>query len=451
MTSLALCAQDAGIKVTGSDIAEVFVTDEILKERKILWRTGFDPKNIPPDTDLVITTGAHGGLTNLEVISAQKRGIPVITHAEGLKLFAQGKETLATCGVGGKTTVSAMIVSLLSSASQNPSYAIGVGKIFPLGMPGKYSLQSPTFICEADEFAVSPGVNNAPRFSFLNPKVIVVTNIEHDHPDIYPTIEDTKKTFLEFFNKIPQDGLLVASIDNQNVKELIKSVSVPVTTYGFDLDSDWVITDLGLQEGLSNFRLKNKDGDEYTLKLKVYGDYNLRNATAAFVVGQFLGLSSDDCISGIESFAGSQRRFEKVGQTKGGVLIFDDYAHHPKEIISVLGAAKKLYPEKRLVALFQPHTYSRTKCLFSEFALAFGTADLVGIMDIYSSAREVKDPKVSAKGLAKEIGKYHPKSFYTGGHTETLKWLEGNLQKGDLLVTMGAGNIFYLLPEVLKF
>jgi len=318
-------------------------------------------------------------------------------------------------------------------------------------MPGKFSFQSPTFVCEADEFAVSPGINNAPRFSFLNPKVVVVTNIEHDHPDIYPTIEDTKKTFLEFFNKIPQDGILIACIDNPNVKELVSKISTPVTTYGFDTSSDLTIVDLGLQEGLSTFKLKTKEGLEYTLKLKVYGDYNLRNATAAFIVGQYLGLSTEDCIKGVESFEGSQRRFEKVGETKNEVVIFDDYAHHPKEIISVLGAARKLYPEKRLVAIFQPHTYSRTKGLFSEFALAFGTADLVGIMDIYSSAREIKDPEVSSENLAKEIGKYHPNSFYSGNHEETLTWLKENLKKGDLLVTMGAGDIFYLLPKILEF
>lgn len=450
MTSLALCAQDLGIEVEGSDIEEIFVTDQILANRKINWQKGFSPKNIDKSVDLVITTGAHGGLKNPEVVFAQNQKIPVITHAEGLKLFSEGKDTLAVCGVGGKTTVASMLANLLTDAGLSPSYAVGVGKIYPLGFPGKYDLSGKHFVCEADEFAVCPGINNAPRFSFLNPKVIVTTNIEHDHPDIYPSLEDTKKAFLEFFAKIPSDGMLVACLDNLNIEEMLSEVKVPLTTYGFNQNSDWIITDLGIQDGQSNFKLKNKTGLEYELKIKLYGDYALRNAAATFCVGNYLGIPSSELIKGIESFEGTQRRFEKVGQAKRGFLIYDDYAHHPKEIISVLGAVKKLYPEKRLIVLFQPHTYSRTRSLFNEFALSFGQADLVGIMDIYASAREIKDPEVNSEKLALEIAKYHPNSYYTMDHKKTFDWVEKNVKKDDLVITLGAGDIFYLLPKFLE-
>lgn len=450
MTSLALCAQDLGIKITGSDTKEIFVTDEILTRRGIKWIEGFSPDNITEGIDLVITTGAHGGLSNPEVISAKEKGIPVMTHAEALAFFAKGKETIAVCGVGGKTTVSSMIASLFSFADKHPSFAIGVGNIFPLNTPGKYDKEGNTFICEADEFAASPGIDNRPRFSFLNPKVLIVTNIEHDHPDIYPTLEDTKKAFRELFDKITSSGLLVSSTDNQNVSEVISKIKRPVTTYGFEGEPDWKISFNKISDESQEFDLKGKNGGKYHLTIKVPGQYNIQNATAAFIVGKFYGIPDKQLIEGIADFTGTKRRFEKVGETKNKALIYDDYAHHPEEIKAVLSAAKEWFPGKRIIAVFQPHTYSRTKALFNDFAQAFGNADEVVLMDIYSSAREEKDPEVSSELLAKETKRYHNHVYYTKGHRETLEWLKSNIKNGDVVFTLGAGDIFYLHKGMLK-
>ena len=198
MCALALCANDLGISITGSDTDELFVTDELLKERGIKWEVGFKEKEWKQRPDLLIATGSHGGLDNPEVISARKVKIPVITQGEAISFFSSSKKLISTCGVGGKTTTASMIAHILSQASFNPSYAIGVGKIFPLGFPGKFSKKGDYFVCEADEYALSPGQNNKPKFSVLNPYITVVTNIEHDHPDIYPTIKETKKAFKSF-------------------------------------------------------------------------------------------------------------------------------------------------------------------------------------------------------------------------------------------------------------
>lgn len=420
MTALSLCAQDLGIKVTGSDVEEIFVTDEVLKERKILWEVGFDGDRINKGVDLVITTGAHGGLQNPEVLSAKKKNIPVLTQAEALAEFSQGKDIVAVCGVGGKSTTSALIAHILDFCGLHPSYAVGVGRIHPLGYPGKYDLKGKWFVCEADEYVNSPGVDNTPKFLFLSPKVVVATNIEHDHPDIYPTLKDTKKAYLDFFRKIPKDGLLIVNAEDKNVDEIVRSLSCRVV----------------------RFNTRDK------IKSSLSGEYNQGNIAAAILVADYLGIPKDRVLQAIESFRGTQRRFEKIGKTKGGAEIYDDYAHHPKEIAAVLKAARETFGTRRIIAIFQPHTYSRTKALFREFARVFGDCDIAGFMDIYSSAREEKDPSVSSELLASETKKYHKNVVYMGDHTTTITWLKENLRKGDILLTLGAGDIFYIHKEL---
>jgi len=448
MASLALCFDDLGIKVSGSDTNEVFVTDETLEKRKISWRVGFSGKNVSRKCDLLITTGAHGGLTNPEVLEAKKRGIATITHAEGLAKIGAGKEVIAVSGVGGKSTTSSIISHLLEKAGLEPSFAIGVGNIFPLGTPGKFNSKGKHFICEADEFAISPGINDNPRFSLLSPKILVATNIEHDHPDIYPRLSDTKETFKEFFKKVPEDGWLVVNVDNKNIRDVISDVDVPKATYGFSPDADWKIFDVSYSPGSTLFSLIHRGDIVKNMKINIPGQYNVQNATAAFVVATLLGISPKKVKDGLNSFVGVKRRFEFVGEV-GGMLIYDDYAHHPLEIKAVLKAARQWFPDRRVVAVFQPHTYSRTKALFGQFAESFKGANVSAFMDIYSSAREKKDPNVSSERLAQETKKYVKNSYYIGSHKEATYWLKKNLRSGDLLLTLGAGDIFYLHEDLL--
>lgn len=450
MTALALCAQDLGTKVTGSDAPEAFATDDVLKKRGISWKVGFSEKNLIPPPDLVITTGAHGGFNNPEVSAAKRLGIPVMSHAEALANFAEGRETIAVCGVGGKTTTCAMIATMLDKTGMHPSFAIGVGNIPSLGVPGRYDKESTVFICEADEFAVSPGVDDRPRFSFLNPKVIVVTNIEHDHPDIYPTLEDTKKVFGGFFEKLPDDGLLVANSDSANVFEVFqksKTRAVPCL-YGFDKEKAyWEISDLQFREQQTNFKVSLQGLQEHKVSLSVLGKFNVYNAVAAFLAAREVCSGIDDqLVAALKKYTGCKRRFEKVAEVND-ILVFDDYAHHPSEIEAVIEATHEWFPKRRIIAAFQPHTYTRTKALFREFVQSFRGVGKVGFMDIYAAAREKVDPNVSSKKLTEEAMKYSVSATYTEGPAETVDWLLETSRPSDIVLILGAGDIFLIIKD----
>lgn len=448
MTALACCLQDMGIKITGSDVEETFVTDKVLGKRKIRWKIGFSEKNLIPKPDLLITTGAHGGLNNPEVVTAKMTGIPVLTHAQALGEVMKGKEGISVCGVGGKTTTSSMIATVLDKGGRKPSYAIGVGEIKPLGFPGRYT-QGEEFIAEADEYVNSPGLDNRPRFIFQEPKIIVVTNIEYDHPDAYPDFEATKNAFRSFFQKIPSDGLLLACADNRNTMEVASEFPEVLQTYGFSPKADWSVESVYFGQGQTIFNLRHRGVIIENIRIKVPGRFNVLNTTAAFAVGAFLGMNFQTVKKGLEQFEGTKRRFEFIGEVKG-VKLYDDYAHHPTEIKQVIAAAKQWFGDKRLIVVFQPHTYSRTKALLEDFARAFNGANLVVISEIYASAREKDNLGISGKILAEKAARHHPKVFYKAGESEVVEFLKKEAKPGDIIFTMGAGNIFLWHKTILK-
>lgn len=425
VAALALCAQDLGIKVTGSDLADVFITDKVLEKRKISFKTNFSADNLEPRPDLVVTTGAHGGLRNIEVLAAKKMGIPVLTQGEALAEFAKNKITVAVCGVGGKTTTSAMISYILDKVGLKPSYAVGVSEIFGLGYGGKYDNEGKYFVAEADEYVVSPGVDDRPKFHLLSPKIIVVTNIAHDHPDIYPKIKDTLSAYQIFFEKLPEDGVLVISSEDKIALSMAKKINRKTIIY-------------------------NPQDFSKKLKLRIPGDYNLRNAIAAVSAVSELGVSPKEATSVLADFNGTKRRFEVVGETATGAIVVDDYAHHPSEIEKLIKAAREFYPGKRITIAFQPHTYSRTKALFDDFAKALSQGDRVCLVDIYSSAREKRDDSVSSERLAEAVKKINQNTFYIGSLENSGLWLKKNSSKGEVLLTVGAGDIFYIHKEILR-
>lgn len=429
MTALALCAKDLGIKITGSDLSERFVTDETLKKANVSWKIGFKKEHIG-NPDLLVYTAAHGGKDNIEVKEAIKKEIKVMSHAEALGFFMQDKEGIAVSGVGGKTTTASMITTIFDKAKLNPSWAIGVGWINPLGFPGKYNRKSNYFIAEADEYFTSPQ-DATPRFLYLNPKIIVITNIEHDHPDVYKDIWATISAFEKFVYKLGKDGLLIANIDDKNVKHLLQSIKVKTLTFGTSKKADY------------KFNLINK------IKLKVPGRFNAYNALAAFAVADYCGISFADIKKGLESFGGSRRRFEFIKEI-GGIKIYDDYAHHPLEVKATLRAVTKQISHKRIIAIFQPHTYSRTKTLLNDFAKSFEHTDVVLVTEIYASAREKKDKTISGKILAEKIKENKSKVFFKKGKKEVADFLQKESRKGDVIITMGAGDIFNWHNSIIK-
>ncbi len=447
MTALALCAQDKGVEVTGWDVDEHFVTDKILADRGISWSK--DP-SIPGNPDLIIMTAAHGGMGNSQILLAQSRGIPVTTYAQAVALMMQGKIGISVCGVGGKTTTVAMLATILDRAGLHPSYIDGVGGISSLPAPGAFNELGKYFIAEADEYAISPGTDDRPKFIFQHPQAVIVTNIEHDHPDIYPSLESVEKVYSEFFNEIPSDGLLVAQIDNSNSARITLPLKdkLDLVTVGLSPRADWRITKVHTGEEIMFIEV-SQHGLEEKLTLSVPGNHNALNAVASAAVANHYGVGWDKIQKGIKEFTGTKRRFEFIGEN-AGIRLYDDYAHHPTEIKTVIKATKEWLPGRRVIVAFQPHTYSRTKALFSQFTKSFTSADFTLFVDIYASKRETQDFSVSSKLLCEETRKINRNVKYIGPKEKLPQELSSIAKHGDVIITMGAGDIFQEHENILK-
>jgi UDP-N-acetylmuramate--alanine ligase len=449
MTALALYAQDMGKTITGSDVAEDFVTSEVLKKRKIPISQGFKETDIPDSTEVLVYSAAHAD--NPQIKKARKLNIPVLSYAQALAKLTAEKNTIATCGVGGKTTTAAMIATILEAAGFRPGFVVGVGNILNFGVPGRYE-EGKYIIVEADEYLAVPDQDLKPKFYYLSPKVIMATNIEHDHPDVYKNIEETKLAFEKFFLKLPANGLLVANLDSKNIQAVVKKLkekgfSANLITYGFSPQADWRIHPVKIQNQRTYFSVEF-NGILADFTLSIPGKFNAANAAAAVVVATHLGVAQKVSIKALEKFQGTKRRFERIGNVKG-IEVWDDYAHHPNEIQATLMAARDWFPGKRLIVVFQPHTYSRTKMLINQFAQALSLADEVIITEIYSSAREKKDPSISADMLAQRTAKFQ-KNCLSLKKNSVIKYLMPRMKKDDVLMTLGAGDIYEVAERLIK-
>lgn len=440
MTALAVYLKQKGYQVTGSDVEDIFPTDEILKKQNIKIRKGFNTQNIDDNYDLVAVTGAHGGMTNPEAVEAKKRGLTTLMNGQALGNIMKENVGISVAGCHGKTTTSALIAFLLVKAGLDPSYIIGTSDINGLGPAGRYGSGN-YFIAEADEYMTCPKTDPRPRFLWQNPKILVITNIEYDHPDAFSDIADVKKAFLHFLEKVPNNGLIVACVDNENVRDILSKVKREVLTYGFSPQADFHIKSYSFGEGISFGRVYHEKLDLGDYMLKIPGKHNLLNALAASIVVNQLGLGWDRVKEILKLYTGCKRRFEKLGQFKS-VLLYDDYAHHPTEISATISAAREWFPHRRIVVIFQPHTFSRTKALFAEFTKAFTSASLAVITDIYPSKREKFDSTVSSKQLVLEMNRYKNNAVYQKDKEAVLSFLKTNAKDNDLVITMGAGDIF---------
>lgn len=447
MTALAVLAKQMGSKITGSDVAEEFVTDEILKRNNINWTIGFSEKNIVGNPDLVIVTGAHGGLTNPEAVSASLKGLKVVTQGQALGMFMEGYEQISVAGTHGKTTTSALLSFLFEKAGLTPSFAVGCADIPALKTSAKVG-KGKYFIAEADEYVTDPKIDKTPRFLWQDPKTLIITNIEFDHPDVYQNIEEIKAAFTKLIQKLPSNGLLVTCIDNNNVKELIE-YAPRVITYGKGALADWKILRIYNNAGKTNFWLEYKGREMGHFQISLPGEHNVLNAIAAIIVSLETGIDLEKIRKYLPLFTGTKRRFEKIGEQKH-ILLYDDYAHHPTEIKATLKALKNWYPERRIIAVFQPHTYSRTKALFKEFGLCFTDTDIILVSDIYSSARETEKYGVTSATLVEEICQHHPDCYFTLGQEEILQYLDHNVRENDIIITLGAGDIYKIQSQIIK-
>lgn len=454
MTPLAIIAKEAGFNVSGCDIKEEFITDEALKRAKIVLLTEFSKDHVK-DVDLVITTGAHGGFDNPEVQYAKYTGIPVMTQGEAVGEFMNGEilsrkfEGISIAGSHGKTTTTAMLATIFKESGFDPSFIIGTGSIPSLGSPGHYG-RGRYFIAEADEYATEPIYDKTPKFLWQHPKIAIFTNIEFDHPDLYKSIDDVREAFLQFANQLPKDGVLIINGDDRECQKLIKQYPGRIITFGRNSTNDFFLKKVNVSGAQTFFWVESNKTSLGEFNLKVVGEHNALNALGAVVTALELGVGIDKIKNGLAAFTGSKRRFEYVGKLKAGALLFDDYAHHPTEIKKTLLAFHQSFPKLKLVCIFQPHTYSRTKMLFEEFIYSFNYVQTVIICNIYQSLREKPDPSISSQLLVQSMTKVGKHAIFLPELSDVIEYIEKKSYGHDtVIVTMGAGNVYKIASSLL--
>lgn len=441
MTALAVYMKERGVHVTGSDVPGDFPTVPILEQAGIAWETGFDPTHIGTKNkpDIVIYTGAHNGRENPEVIAAQDRGIPVLPHGEALGMIMDATTQISVAGSHGKTTTSAMIATILTEGRFDPSYAIGCGEIIGLGSPGHYG-GSTLFVAEADEYITDPNHDRTPRFLWQHPDTLVVTNIDFDHPDAYTDLDAVKQAFLSLQSQERGKKLTIVNGDDPESRILTKT-GTSVMTYGYSPNADVHITHVGFGDERTFFSLSVNGIDVGDFTLKVAGKHNVSNAAAAAAACVAAGMSWEEIKKGLLVFGGTKRRFEKIGKV-GDITVYDDYAHHPHEIQATIAAAREWYPNHRIITVFQPHTYSRTKALLAEFSESFAGSDIALFTDIYASAREYDSLGMTNATLPERVAKTHPHAVYTKDCGQTIQYIVNLVRPGDVIICMGAGDIY---------
>jgi UDP-N-acetylmuramate--L-alanine ligase/UDP-N-acetylenolpyruvoylglucosamine reductase len=441
MANLAVLLKKMDKNVTGCDLEEEFITDQLLRENKIGWETGFDLKKLSQPIDLIVYSAAHGGTNNPLIIEAKKRKIALISQAQLLsELTDQFENKIAVCGCHGKTTTSSLLVYALNKLKQKPSYLVGAP--FFTDHQGSDFQNKKYFVIEADEYGVNPPSDKTPKFNLLNPNYIIATNIDFDHPDVYKDIKETKEAFKRFFDK---KGIKIFTcIDDSNLMEVVKKLSKKnYLTYGFNKGADYKISDWKTEENGSSFTINN-----FLYKTNLFGEKNVSNVAAVVSFLLHLGFPQEKIAEAIKNFTGAERRFEKV-YFKNNIYLFDDYAHHPAEISATINAAKNRFKGRRILVIFQPHTFSRTAFLVKEFAESLSLADISFVLPIFSSAREnQKEFKISSKEIINE-GKMN-NLFLAETNEQLINELKKILKSGDVVFTMGAGNVYKLKKQIIE-
>jgi len=385
--------------------------------------------------DLVICSSAIAD-DNLEVVAAKAQGIPVLKRSEFLKELTRGKETLAIAGSHGKTTTTAILIWILDQLGTDPSFIAG-GVVNQLGCNARAGT-GPYFAIEADEYDY--------MFLGLTPKIAVVTNIEHDHPDCFPTELDYQEAFTAFLRRVQPDGLALMCFDHPATRALAEELSseLSIRGYGTSPDAVYRATDITFVEGFPQFKLWFEEQNLGLVKLRIPGTLNVLNATAALAVVNQLGLDLTSAIDAVAAFTGAGRRFEVLGETKG-ITVIDDYGHHPTELAATLDAARSRYPNRRIWAAWQPHTYSRTRSLENDFTQALDTADKVVVLKIYAAREE--NPGYSAEVIAEALPS--GKAVYKPDFDSASAYLLQELQPRDVLIVFSAGDATQLSQDIM--
>jgi UDP-N-acetylmuramate--alanine ligase len=442
LSAIARVLHGWGYAVSGSDREPTALTRALVSEGMVVY-AGHRAEQVV-GADLVVVSSAVPG-DNPEVLEAKRRGLPVIKRDQFLGELTAGKTTIAIAGTHGKTTTSAMIAWILVEAGLDPTFVVG-GMLQNLGTNARAG-QGPHFVIEADEYDRA--------FLGLRPEVAVITVLEHDHPDCYPTFQEMRTAFARFASRLLPGGLLVVCGDEDEALRLASEVPDPtagqpeqqrrVETYGLDRAWDWRAQ--GVQLGNSAaFEVWHGTQRLGTCALQVPGRHNVLNALAALAASTGVGVDFGTAAAALTRYRGTERRFHVKGQA-AGVTVVDDYAHHPTEIRVTLAAARLKYPGRPLWAVFQPHTYSRTAALIDDFARAFDQADHVLVTGIYA-AREQNVQGISGTDLLARMD--HPRARYVEGPAEAADRLLHEVRPGDVVITLGAGDVYLTGEKLLE-
>ena len=436
MSGIAELLLNLGYKVSGSDVKRSDITDRLKKLGGTIFK-GHSAENIK-EADVVVVSSAIAA-DNPEVQAAGQASIPVIPRAEMLAELMRLKYSIAIAGAHGKTSTTSIVASVLAEGRLEPTVVIG-GKLKRIGSNAVLGKRD-FIVAEADE---SDG-----SFLKFSPTIAVVTNIDKEHLDFYADLDAIKTVFLNFLDRIPFYGLAVLCLDNEPIQDLIPRMKKRYTTYGMSSQADFQIRDVESGQQKSRFDIYHHGKKLGTINLNLPGIHNVYNATASIAVGVELNIAFDQIKSALETVEGVQRRLEIKGESNG-VTVIDDYGHHPTEIKVTLETLEENWQNRRKVVVFQPHRYSRTRALFDEFSRAFYQSDVLVVLPIYA-ASEKKIEGVTSQHLCEEIKAHgHKEVIHADGFKDALSHLRQILKPGDVLLTLGAGDVYKVGEEVLK-
>jgi UDP-N-acetylmuramate--alanine ligase len=436
MSGIAELLLNLGYRVSGSDLKE----SDITKRLSSLGGTiamGHRAENVASDVDVVVTSSAvkkH----NPEAVAARDRGIPVIPRAEMLAELMRLKEGVAIAGSHGKTTTTSLIATVLAHAGLDPTAVVG-GKLNALGSNAKLG-RGQLMVVEADE---SDG-----SFLRLSPTIAVITNVDAEHLDYYGTVEALQQAFVDFADRVPFYGLAVMCIDHPVVQHLIPRVSKRLVTYGVSPQADWRADDVKLSAFQAHFSVSHRGHRLGEVALKMVGAHNVLNALACCAVAHELGIPFPVAAEALAGFQGVQRRFTVRGEVRG-ITVVDDYGHHPAEIRATLAGARASFPHRRIVCAFQPHRYSRTRDLLGDFATAFNDADSLVLTEIYAAGEDAI-AGVSGARLFDAVKACGHRDVAFVERAGLPAHLRDRLREGDLIITLGAGDITHAADELLE-
>lgn len=454
MANLALIYKKKGISVSGWDTEEEFITDKNLIEAGICVFTNRN-FNISNNIDIVVYSAAHGGINNPIIKDAVKKGIKAISQSELIsQLLMDFETTIGVSGCHGKTTTSGLLSFVLSKLSTETAHLVGVSGFNNL--TGGYYSGKKYFTYEADEYAVDPPRDKTPKFHIACPQKAIVTNIDFDHPDVFDDILQVEKAYFKFMSSVllKKSPTLVLNGDDFFIKSFaMKNKDKNIILYGKDLSHDVIYYDVEYQRDSTKFKISSRrfNLDNESISLKIFGEKNVSNATAVICMLLELGFKIDDIRLEIKQYTGPARRMELLFEFQDTYL-FDDYAHHPQEIEATISAMKNRFPDKRIIAIFQPHTYSRTASLIYEFGNSLARADYAFILPIFASAREKEHNfNISSFDIVKSSNKagYNNVQAYEN-MTLLINDLNNVLNRGDVVLLMGAGDVYKLSSQVIS-